>query len=667
MKIYDKVKSFFGADASAPSGAFSTKGEGSIVDDILNFNYMMMFPHFTGFYEAGKKNIESVFGEHWDEAQKKKFANQGRLPVNIPSMFPKVLTMLGMEKQNRKQFEGSAQGQEDELTTEFINKIFRWNENRNDPKLYQYTKSDAYQDGLVSQYGVVEIYVETDDFKRSIIKFRQIPYNELLFDLNFRDYEMTTCRRWQRHYFKYIEELIKEHPDKEAELKLIEEDFADAERFPLQPAVNTYYQSDEHYPERKLVRVIEDYKKVNRKVWKIHNLVDKTVFETTSREEADDAMKEIESQLPEGAKIDDFLMMEEDTVEQIEKTKIAGTRVIEEPHILDVPDECPFTFYFSLFIAGKWYTPVGILHSVQQYIDRLFSQLDYSIGIDAKGGAELDVNLLSETHNTIEEVKVAYTEGGLVFKDGQGRLLTPIERSGTNPQFFTVFEMFFSLLEDGFGGRNIQGASESPNQSGKAIGKLLQVANIMTSNYLDNLDRFDLLMGRKVFKYMQRYYDYEMSIKIAGEAFEEKMMATLKENQLYNPSDVREGEGWLLYSPNHPKLKPIKDVDMTIIVNKVTARIDEAEMTRESLLAMKELGYSIPLDSLLNTLPLKPTEKQSIVAYNQKIEEENKQLALQQAKFEALDRMAKNTIQAGNTVANLGNSATNVVPNNQTE
>lgn len=658
MKTIKQAGNVINSEAKKGEEGKHFSSDKSMVDDIINFNYSCLYPYFSDYYRTAKKNVRMVFDKHWTQEEELEFSNAGRLPVNLPVMFPKVLTLLGTEKQNRKQYEAEPHGKEDELISEIINQIFRYNEKLTDPKPYAYTKSDVYQDGVLAVYGAMEIYVESDIYKKPVIKFRQVPYDEILFDLNFNDFEMTSCRRMQRHYTKYLEELIKEYPEKEAELNKIEEDFMDYNRFPLRDSVNTYFQHDSKHPERKIVRVIEDYHKVNVRVFRVFSLGDDKVYEAHSESEAENIQRDILASLMldydalSDEDLEKLFQVDEIVVEKIQKTVVAGTKVIEETNYLDI-DEFPFTLYFSLFINGVFFTPVGVMMSVQQYVDRLFSQMDYSIGIDSKGGAEVDVNLIAENYNTVEQIKVAYTEGGLVFKDGQGRLLSPIDRTGTNPQFFTVFDMFFRLLEDGFGGRNFQGGSEGQNQSGKAITKLLQVANVMTNNYLDNLDRYDLLVGKKVYKYIKHYYDYDLSMKVLGKNFEIKMLEALKANGLYQESFLREGEGWLNYSPKNSRVKSIKDSDVVISVSKVNSRIDEAEETRESLFMLKNLGYNIPVQSILDTLPLKPTDKQTIVAYDEQMRQQQQELALKQMQFEGLNKMGNSITQASLAVGNF--------------
>lgn len=659
------------------------KTDNNIVDEIINFNYSAM-EEFQRYYQEAEQNVNSVFGDHWNEQQKAKFTEQGRLPINLPVMFPKVQSLLGFEKDNRDRLEAEPVGQEDELTSEVITQLFRHIENQDNPKKYEFTKSDVYQDAIVACYGATEIYTETNLFKKTEVFVKHIPYNQILFDRNFTDYEMRGCRRFQQHWTCYLDDLKAEHPDKNIEWNKIDEDFHDSERFPLSEDFDHYYNSDDEEGHKR-IRRIRDWKLVNGKIWILNDIVNKEKYEFTTKEEAEEKRDELHEALKEQAKIDmpeipshaqfnpstiatpqnfeDSFIIESEPREVWEYTEIAGTVLIQKPTVLDIPDECPITITYSIFLMGKWFTPVRIMKSLQDYIDRLFSQLDYSIGIDAKGGAEVDVNLIATEYNTADDLKVSYTEGGLSFKDGQGHLFTPMQRTGANAQYFTLFEMFFKLLEDGFGGRNSQGSAETGQQSGKAISQLLAVAQILTNNYLDNLRRSDLLMGKKLYKYIKKYYDYEFTLSVIGDSLEEKVREALETNEMYKPSLLKEGKGWLVYDPTNPNMKTITDTSVLLSLSKSSARMDEKELTRATLLGLKQQGYYIPLESMIDSLPLKATMKSKIIAYNNEMEKQAQQEREKMMQFQGLNAQAETLNKAGETASKMANSASQGIVN----
>jgi len=656
--------------------------EKPIVDEIINFNMATMI-EFTKFYKEGQRNIDVTYGDHWDNSQKAKFTKQDRLALNMPVLFPKVQSLIGFEKENRNHLEANPVGKEDELTTELITPLIRHIEDQDEPKKFEFTKSDVYADCIIPCYGVYELYTQQNDFKKEEVFIRHIPYNQILFDLNFSDYEMSGCRRFQQHWNCYLDDLIAEFPDKKEKCMKVDEDFADTDRFPQRDLILSYY-NDSSEPGKKIIKRIRDWKKATSTLWYLNDLSTKVKYEFLTKDEAEEKRDELVSQqqdvlqgltsfpsseplLSQSDETNSFLqnyVIESAPKEVWEYTEIAGTVLIEDTKVLEVPDECPITITFSIFMMGKWFTPVGIMRGLQEFIDRLFAQLDYSIGIDSKGGAEVDVSLLAEQYNNVDQLKEAYVKGDLVFKEGQGTLLTPMKRTGANPQYFQLFEIFFKLLEDGFGGRNFQGSQEAGGQqSGRAISQLLAVAQTLTNNYLDNLRRSDLLLGRKLLKYIKKYYDYEFTMSVLGESLQEDVARTLQENGLYQKSLMKEGKGWLVYDPANPNVKALSDTSVKLSLTKTSARTDEKEMLRGVLLALQQQGYAIPLEVFLDTMPIKATDKAKIIAYNKQVQEEQKQMQLQSAKMEALQKQQELMNKAGEVQASLTNAESGALMN----
>ena len=652
------------------------KTDQNIVQAIIDFNNSAL-TEFSNHYKEGQKNIDAVYGDHYTDAQKAKISAEGRVPIGLPLLFPKVLALKASEKENRDHIEADPFGKEDELTVELINPLMRHIEMQDKPKKYEFTKSDIYEDCIVPCFGASEIYYETNEYKQKEVFIKQIPYNQLLFDLNFTDFEMTSCRRFQQHWDTYLYDLIDEHPERADEFrKMVDEGYENADKFPQREFVYHYYNDTSEEGNKRITR-IRDWQLVNKQMWYLNDIQNKTKYEFITKKEAEEerdkliaesssvlqqATQSLEQSIPVGTengmdKPEDAFIIESESKAVWQYTEIAGDVLIEKPTILEVPDECPITVTFSVFTMGKWFTPVGIMRGSQEFVDRLFQQLDYSIGIDSKGGAEVNVDILANEHNNIDDIKVAYVEGALVFKHGNGQLFDPMKRTGANPQYFQMFEFFFKILEDGFGGRNFQGGQEAGGQqSGRAIAQLLAVAQGLTNNYLDNMRRADLLMGRKLLKWIKKFYDYEFTLAVTGEALQEDVMKTLQENGMYQPALMREGKGWLIYDPSNSKAKPISDTSVVLNLQKVSARTDEKEMTRASYIALGQQGYFIPLESVLDTMPLKATEKAKIIAYDKKIREEQKEMQLQMAKAEQLNRQTENLNKSGEVAAKMLNA-----------
>lgn len=649
----------------------------TIVSDIIQFwnaGVTSLRPDWT----RAEKNIDLVFGEHFDKEEQSKHFIAGRTPLNMPGLFAKVMTLSGWEKNNREQFECEAKGKEDELTAEIMNWVFRHIENNDDPKKYEYTKTDVFNDGIVPFCGVDEIYVETDDLGQSEIKIRHIPYNEVVFERNFTDVEMTGCGRVQHGQEKYTDELKIEYPLKAKEIDGIPSEYLEQEDI-NQDVKDQQQLIDAAQPKRKRVRKIRDWKLINKVVYRVHCIKDDIVEEYWEEAEAKSKLEEKKNakrqelkqavqgmaQLANGAaqlgpegvmafnsmsagmpqseeEIEQYLaedyILQEVPKRVVEYTVIAGNLILEEPNVLDV-DEIPLTFYFSIFFHGRILTIIDICKHLQQYFDKLFSQLDKNIGEDTKTSKAVYTELIDEEYQTVEEAMEALSNGeNIAMKGlpGQGNAIQVIQRSGTSPEYFTIFEMILQLMEDAFGGRNFQGAQEAGGQSGKAIAKLQAAAALIALNYMDNLRRHDMQVGRKLVKYIKKYYTHKFAVKVLGEKLTEEVMNLLAENKLYEQSLTNSGMGWIAVNDSdNEKSRPLSEANLSIVVNRVNTRQDEQDVVFEKLSIIQGQGVVVPPDVWLDTVGLKASQKQKIIKANEEAQEiKMRQMAMEEKKME---------------------------------
>jgi hypothetical protein len=320
--------------------------------------------------------------------------------------------------------------------------------------------------------------------------------------------------------------------------------------------------------------------------------------------------------------------------------------VLEMPHLLEV-DEMPLTFYFSIMLKGRIITIIDVVRHLQQYFDKQFAQMDHDIGHDTKTTKVLYKELIDEDYQSIEEAIDALTDGKVIVAKGtpaQGNPVQTIQRSGVSRDVFPVFELLLQLMEDSFGGRNFQGAQETGGQSGKAIAKLQAAAALIALNYMDNLRRFDMQVGKKLLKFVKKFYTHKYSLKVLGESMTAEIMNALQANGMYERSAIESGWGWITVNdPDNPKSRPISEANLNIEVNRVSVRQDEKDVEFEKLMGLKSQGYAVPVECVLDTLNLKATLKQKIIKENEKKEElQLRQLALaeKQAELDANMKVA---------------------------
>lgn len=652
----------------------------ALISEIKSWNEQQK-GQFSVEVAQGKRNIEICFDKPWSDEDLTRFRAADRVDLNMPGIFPKVLSLLGFEKNNRQQFEAEPVGEEDELTAQLFNLTFRHIENNNDPKKYEYTKTDVFVDGIIPFFGCSEIYIEKNSSGDSEIKLRHLPYNEVLFDRNFTEYEMEGCSRVQHFYDTYLEDLIAEDPERKEELEEIKSDGPANDNSPLIQKTSDYSEVEGMNKGKRPVRVIRDWKKIITWVYELHCINEDKVYEFFKKAEAEAQKQTLieEKKAALGGLIqqlemsnisidptgfitnqqyfeDESAMIEQDYIikavmkEEWQYTKTAGNKILEGPEILEV-DECPLTFYFALFFQGKIIPVISIVRDLQQYWSKLFAQMDYMIGTDTKNTKYIYANKIDTEFQTVEDAIKSVAEGDTVIvmqgEPGQGSPIGVVQRTGIHSEYWQLFEILMKLMEDSFGGRNFQGAQETAGQSGKAIQRLQMAAAVMTLNYMDNLRRYDEQVGKKLVKFVKKYYTHKYSVKVWGEEMSNKILKAMEANGLYKESLYQEGYGWAVVNdpenPNRDKIRPLSDASINITINKVSARQDELDIEYEKLIGLKSQGYAVPVKAILKTLKLSATTKQEI------IEENDKQQKMQEAMAAA--NMKLQELQANQSVA----------------
>lgn len=693
-RILDKKKN---PNATKSDGVEYVKAEGediestTFVNEIITWNSSQE-GEFTAEREVAKRNVEIYLGEHWDDEDQQKFLLKDRIPLDIHATFPKVQSVLGFEKNNRLQFEAEPEGAEDELTAQIYNLLFRNIENSDSPKKYQYTKTDVFADGTIAFFGCSEIYEETNEGGDKVVKIRQLPYNEVIFDRNFTDFEMTGCSRYQHYYDTYVDELKLQHEDKKELFDTIPVSESNTDQQPVHERTDHFEKSSTLNKGKKQVRVIRDWKKIVTTVYEVHLIEEDKIFEYNSKKEADAAREEfitekkntfgklIQEMTVNGINIDptgtvtnqeyfelsipdieDNFIIKPVPKERWQYSKIAGKVLLEGPRILET-DECPLTMYYAIFFGGKIVPLVSIARGLQLYLDRLFAQVDYDLGTDTKNAKYIYANKIDTDYQNPEEALTAISKGEAVYvkgNPGEGDPIGIVKAGGTKQTYFQIFELLLQLLEDIFGGRNFQGAQEAGGQSGRAIQKLQAAAAVMTLNYMDNLRRYDEQVGRKLVKHIKKCYTHKFTLKVIGENLSQKILKAFEANNMYMESAMYDGIGYIVVNdPKNDKQKPLSEASLSITINKVSARQDEKDIEYEKLIGLKQQGYVVPVKALLETMELKATLKQEIITANDEDQKMKMQLAQQDMELKKLQasmgiaNQAKDQMQKENEVQN---------------
>jgi len=192
---------------------------------------------FGEFWKTALENLGLKYDEHWGKDVIAKWNLANRVPMNMPMIFQAIQAIEGFEKTNRNSIFADSDDPDDELNVEIANHVIK--KVLKDNK-YKYLRDEIFDDGLVATYGALQAYAEKDDYGFNKVIIERIPYNRIMFDLNFKKYDLSDCARKQYFEWKYLDDLIIEFPKKEEELR---------------NAGNRSLDDNETYP----LRNIEDY------------------------------------------------------------------------------------------------------------------------------------------------------------------------------------------------------------------------------------------------------------------------------------------------------------------------------------------------------------------------------------------------------------------------
>lgn len=600
--------------------------------EINDFFNNMYNNKFKKEYETSKSNIELIFGEHWTAEEIRKHEIEDRVAVNLPLLFRLVMIMLGYEKQNRNTIATEPQSVEDELLC-FMNNIALLHiQNINKPVKYDYVKSDLFLEGTVARYGVCEIVHEENALATSSIYIKHLPCNQVLFDTNFTDYGMDGCSRIQYFEDRYLEDLKQEFPDvKEEVWRRITENVLLNDNSKLQIPVEAY-NKDQENKDKIIARVIIDQNRVNKTYYECMSVEDESLpsYEFDNKKEAD-----AHSSANAGYKTT------EKVKRVIERTVVCQNEILEDTRLNDIEDEFSTTLYFSIWLQGRWATVVDVTRDLQRYWDRIFSQADYNIGISAKTVYEINKTRI-DPDQTDEQVNEVVAKGGILWKNTDAKVLEIAQSKGTDPQYFQIFEMLMKIAEDTYGGKNFQGIQQYSGQSGKAIERLQNAAMVLSTNYIDNLNRFEEQLGRKLIKYIRKFFNAPIKQKIIGSYKNKAIIELLKSNQMYQQSMIEDGVGYIsLNDPKNPASNIQKDPALEFTITQKSGAEVKRQEDFQKLMLYKQNGGVVPAEIWAEYFDFDPLLKNILIQANNQAMELQRQQTIEQEKTSRLEAMSK--------------------------
>lgn len=639
--------------------------ESKLVEDALFAHDALQTDFLQDNYEA-EINIQSVYGNHWAEYNQRdlELKFKDRILVNLPTLYPKMQSLLGFQRANREVWEAKSGGGEDELLGELINAYFRYLENNDDPEKLKFLESDAFKDAAFCRFGAIECFIGPDAKGNSQIHYKNWPYTNVLFDRGVTSINMTECQRIQLFERVHIDELKCAYPDIEDEkyermnegyTEYSMKDYSDK----LKSIIRGMIFQDDTSPEKKEVKKIIDYQIKLVNGYETTNVLngEQFYFETLedAQNYAEDIIEKIDmnnlaeiikvgvaSNEMEETDIDNFeaVKIKKSPRRMVQRYVIAGDVLVEEPRLLAI-DEMPVKIIFCLFMRGQWWSIVDLVRNNQQLLDRYYSHVDFAMGAATKTGGEVNTDAIDDQYNTIESVTDKFKRGDLIYKHGYQKAIEPYVMNSIDPKIFQFSSLISNILVEAVGGANWQGVQEKGGvQSGDAIERLQAMAQMITLELLDNYARWKEALGRVSVKLMKKYINNKTAVSVFGDTMTAEVQQAMQQNGLFTKSIIEEGAGTLVL--NDPEIayyqkNRIADATFNIFVRSVTSRSDENEATFEKLTKLLQLGINPGAEAFIELLNIKATTKGKILASVK----EQKQIEAQQREIEMKKEQAK--------------------------
>lgn len=593
---------------------------------------------FTDIWEKGEENEQRWIGNNWTESKRAKIRRQKRQAYSLPILASKLRYISAMQKQLRTSFRvNPIADPNDEIKAELATLQMKQVEARSNAK---YTDSEVFEAGLAIKYGVKKVWLDsTSPIPRVITPV--IDWKNIVWDLNAREYEVRKDALWMAEVDRVTREYINakygELAGKGVTAGQSPSALVGRDKINYWIKSATIADSENNYD---LISLFYHTQMTYRTYWyvlfpdsaNLHNLPSPLVGRYKTNEEANKVLRGL--QIPYALK---GLRYEGEVVElerpAIDYYEFTYNKIL----FYEQTDwEChPYDIYFSIKFEDKFVSYQDFLNDPQLIIDRMWSQIDYSMGRDIKNVYEGNRSALDPSETPESATAKANVTGGIIWTKSREQVFRAIQSQGANPQWINAIESMIRYLEDMSGGRTFQGMAESSGQSGRAIKNLQQAGQVMSSAFIDAFNRFKKSLGENVIWWIKEYESEEDTIRVLGGSLSPEMVQLLKQEDLYQDSYNNNGDGYVTI--NKGGVSYLKDALVELVIQeegmtetakeKRYAQLNEVA-TNDPNMAMSPTFRKLRLESM----DINWADKQKIIQETEQIQQQQQEaLAEQQA------------------------------------
>lgn len=590
-------------------------------------------PYFQSLWENAKENERYNRGRSWTDKEQRDIESQGRNAYSIALVSSKLNIIKGEQKKNKTMWKVEASfDPNDEVKAHLATLRLKDIANQNN---FQFVKNEIFDVGVGVAPVPVYICYEKDNDYNDTIRIKKLDYRDVIWDSNANDYEKNTAVFWAISQKVYRYQLEKDYGMELAKNVNAGQEFLFG-RDKLDYFI-TFNKDGKR--DLDIINKITHFHKVIRDYYLVI-FQGEVVHEARSKKEADEYLKMLlipylNAPFPEPPPYS----IVKAPREKIDKYVYTYSEILEYE---ELPyDKAPVSLYSCFSLYNENWTMTDLLKDAQKFLDRLIAQIDYSFGVDVKNGFTIDVTKLDKSEDpdkVIDKIK----EGDLIKTNGS-QAIEPIPSSGANPQWQGMAGIMQSIIEDIGGGRSFQGLQEGNAESGRAILAKQQQGELITSLFSHNLIRFEKDLGEKILMLEQYNTNTDYTIKVHGGALDERIIQLLQQEQMYQPSVINEGTG---YIKMNGLMNWLNNSRYELVVSYEVLTDSEREKRLNELLMLEQMRPGvIPTEIFLEYLPMEWSLKNKIIKsiqqqqmmqqelQNREIQKEDAELDLKQQKI----------------------------------
>ena len=486
----------------------------------------------SDWFKAAEESMRFYTGSfgtgHWDEHDLQKLRTEGRPPLQLNIILPKVNLVTGAERQGRSSWKARPVESDDEneamLATALL---FQLDRNRKLQNLF----SRVFKDGVITGRGWVDVCVEPSRFYDGDVIIKRESWANVHIDPEAKTQDTKDWNYLARSKYLTLNQLKKMFPESAKEVTSVN----DLIQFPegIDKEIGSYYRNAEeispahHLDEvHKKVRVIEmwhrDYEREHYIINKATGRISPTGFK--SKNAAGKQITELKA-IEESAQAPmrtDFGVISR-VVPKTYLTITAGMHILQEkkenPYLHNQFPLVPYFYHFE--DMGDTVETFGLVENMkdpQREKDKRRSQMLDIINRSPRGGGVFSGNKVSQ-----EEMNEASTSGRWIGIPGYKGRVTDFMQQWSNSHLSLVGSIAAMEQKAEFDAKEISGATDpmmgiatSTKESGIAAQTRIRQGMLTLQEQMENLDITKSAVLMQAMQNMQQFYTPHKIKRIIG-------------------------------------------------------------------------------------------------------------------------------------------------------